>query len=140
LNVIGLDRPEKLVSDFWNTINNRNKVNINILKNDDVQIVDANGSRIITIVVPRAERTERPIYIDNHHDNCFRRNSEGDYRCSKEEFLSMLRDNTVKTQDMLTGTIFSTTVSSLILTFVGRTGFIHQPVNGAGMYVTFTSK
>jgi predicted HTH transcriptional regulator len=53
------------------------------------------------IVVPRAERAERPIYIDNHHDNCFRRNGEGDYRCSKEEFLSMLRDNAVKTQDML---------------------------------------
>ncbi|MDR2713246.1 MAG: hypothetical protein LBB91_09075 [Clostridiales bacterium] len=38
---------------------------------------------------------------NNHHDNTFRRDGEGDYRCSKEEILSMLRDNAIKTQDML---------------------------------------
>ena len=101
LNVVGLPNPEKIVADFWNSINNRNKVNINILTNDNVQITAVNGKKIVMITVPRAARTERPIYIDNHPDNTFRRNGEGDYRCSKEEVLAMLRDNAVKTQDML---------------------------------------
>lgn len=101
LNVVGLENPEKLVADFWNNINNHNKVNINILKNDDVQIADVSEKKIIVIHVPCAARMERPIYIDNHPDNAYRRNGEGDYRCSREEILAMLRDNAVKTQDML---------------------------------------
>jgi len=101
LNIAGLVNPEKMVADFWNTINNRGKVNINILSNDDVKIIDISGKKIIMITVPRAARMESPIYLNNHPDNTYRRSGEGDYRCSKEEFLSMLRDNAVKTQDML---------------------------------------
>jgi predicted HTH transcriptional regulator len=101
LGIIGLRDSEKMVTDFWNTINNRSKVNINILSSNDVKVFDVDGNRIIAITVPRASRAERPVYINNHFDNTFRRNGEGDYRCSKEEVLSMLRDNAVKTQDML---------------------------------------
>ncbi|MDR2713249.1 MAG: putative DNA binding domain-containing protein [Clostridiales bacterium] len=101
LKIAGLADPEKLVSDFWNTVNNRSKVNINILRDADVQITDLKGKKIIIITIPRATRTERPVFLNNHHDNTFRRDGEGDYRCSKEEILSMLRDNAIKTQDML---------------------------------------
>ncbi len=31
----------------------------------------------------------------------YRRNGEGDYRCTKEEYQAMVRDASVKTQDML---------------------------------------
>jgi predicted HTH transcriptional regulator len=96
-----LSNPEKLITDFWNIIHNRNKVNVNILTNDNVEIVDVKGKKIIKITVPRASRTIRPIYLDNHPDNTYRRSGEGDYRCSKEEYVAMLRDNDVKTQDML---------------------------------------
>ena len=31
----------------------------------------------------------------------YRRNGEGDYKCTKEEYLAMVRDASIKTQDML---------------------------------------
>jgi predicted HTH transcriptional regulator len=100
-NIVGLDNPEKLVADFWNVVHSRNKVNVNLLSNNDVEIIDIDGKQIIKIEIPRASRTKRPIYLDNHPENTYRRNGEGDYRCSKEEYIAMLRDNDFKTQDML---------------------------------------
>jgi len=100
-NILGLINPERLISDFWNTVNNSQKVSINILKDKNVQIVEHNGKQIISIEVPRAERTDKPIYLNNDIWNAYRRNGEGDYHCSKANIQAMLRDNAVTTQDML---------------------------------------
>ncbi|MCL2080289.1 MAG: putative DNA binding domain-containing protein [Oscillospiraceae bacterium] len=102
LNVIKLENPEKLISDFWNTINNPKKVNLNLLNDNRVNIIEVEGKRIITIEVPRAERTDKPIFIgENPFMGTFRRNGEGDYHCREEEINAMYRDKSVKTQDML---------------------------------------
>ena len=98
---ISLPDPEKLVIDFWNTINNTQKVNCNILLDKNVQIQEVDGNRIIVIEVPRASRNDKPIYINNDIFKSFRRNNEGDYRCSKESVQAMLRDASKETQDML---------------------------------------
>jgi predicted HTH transcriptional regulator len=100
LNVRGLGNPEKFVNDFWNTVNS-DKVNINILKDRNVQIVKYKGKDIIAIDIPRAERMDRPIYLNNDPWNAYRRNGEGDYRCSKENVQLMLRDGATDTQDMI---------------------------------------
>ena len=101
LKVTGLDKPEKLVTDFWNNINNPQKVNINLLNDKKVNIIEIDGERIIAIEVPRAERVDKPIYINqNPERGTYRRNNEGDYHCTKEEVSAMYRDNSIKTQDM----------------------------------------
>ena len=102
LAVIGLDNPEKLLFDFWNTINNSQKVNINLLNDNKVKIIEYEGKNIISIEVPRAERIDKPVYIgDNPLKGTYRRNGEGDYHCSEEEINAMYRDKAVKTQDMI---------------------------------------
>lgn len=75
---------EKLIKQFWDTINNRKKVSANILKDDDVEIYDVNGDLIIVIHVPMAKREEKPVYVNNDlFGATFRRNHEGDYRCTR---------------------------------------------------------
>ncbi len=102
LKAIGVSNPEKLIMDFWNTVNNQAKVSINLLTDDDVRIVVVDGKRIVAISVPRAQRIEKPVYINNNDlTGTYRRNGEGDYHCSKEEVQAMLRDAAVKSQDML---------------------------------------
>lgn len=102
LNVVGLSDPEKLVGDFWNTVNNPQKVSINLLNDKKVQIIAVGGKNIIAIEVPRAERTDKPIFIgENPFKGSYRRNGDGDYRCGEEELNAMYRDKAVKTQDML---------------------------------------
>ena len=102
LSVIELSNPEKLVSDFWNTLNNREKISVSILLDKHVRIEAVNDKKIIIIEVPRADRGLRPVFINkNPYSGTFRRNGEGDYRCSQETVKAMIRDNGEKTQDML---------------------------------------
>lgn len=99
--VVGLPDPNKLIKEFWDTVNNNQKVSINLLSGKDVYPLDINGEHIVVINVPRADRSYRPVYINGNPLNTFRRNGEGDYRCTKEEYQAMVRDASVKTQDML---------------------------------------
>lgn len=92
---------EKLIKQFWDTINNRKKVSANILKDDDVEIYDVNGDLIIVIHVPMAKREEKPVYVNNDlFGATFRRNHEGDYRCTRLQVKTMLRDQAENTMDM----------------------------------------
>mgnify|MGYP003293402629 CR=1 FL=1 len=101
LHPVNLPDPEKMIKEFWSIINNPLKVNTNILSEKDVYTLEVNGNHIIVINVPRAQRVDKPIYIDNNPlTGTYRRNGEGDYRCSVDEVLAMQRDAQIKTQDM----------------------------------------
>lgn len=77
---------------FWDTINS-DKVSRNILFDDDVECIDYEGKTLITIHVPMANYTMRPVYINkNLLSGSFKRNYEGDYHCTDEEVRAMLRD------------------------------------------------
>jgi len=80
LSVAGLNNPEKWVSDFWNTINNSKKVNINILLDKHVHIETVDAKSIVVIEVPRAERHFKPVFLDEKpYSETYRRDGEGDY-------------------------------------------------------------
>ncbi|MCL1873786.1 MAG: putative DNA binding domain-containing protein [Clostridiales bacterium] len=97
---IALPDPEKLVKDFWDTVNNRQKVSANILTNKHVQIVEAGGHRIVAIDVPRANRMDKPVYIGSDpFAGSYRRDGEGDYHCTKDEVRNMMRDQSNTPQD-----------------------------------------
>jgi len=99
LNIIGVKNPDKLVTDFWNTINNPQKVSVNFITDSHVRIVEIEGKKIIEIEIPRAERVLRPIYLDNNYNNVYRRNHEGDYRCNAVISKAMFRDAAPEAQD-----------------------------------------
>ena len=98
----GIQNPKQMLSDIWNTLNNRQKININILLEHHVYSVDHDGMHFIVIEVPRADRRDKPVYVgQDMFKGTFRRNHEGDYHCSVEEVKSMLRDQTDTSQDAL---------------------------------------
>ena len=99
----GLDAADKgkIIKQFWDAINNHKKVNINILKDDDVETYDVNGDLIIVIYVQMAKREQKPVYInDDLFGATFRRNHEGDYRCTRLQVKTLLRDQAENTMDM----------------------------------------
>ena len=101
LHTVDLPDPDKLVKEFWDLVNNPNKASVNILSSRDVTIETVNGDHIIIINVPRADRTYKPVYVEGNPLNSYRRNGEGDYKCTSEELHAMYRDASIKTQDML---------------------------------------
>ena len=98
-----MQNESKLCKDFWDTINNPKKVNLNLLTDDDIETYTIGERKdvIMVIYVPMAKREQKPIYINNDIFNgTFRRNYEGDYHCTRLQVKAMLRDQTERTMDM----------------------------------------
>ena len=97
----GLKDADKLLKSFWDTINNRQKVSINLLRDSDVKVCHIGEDVVLVIYVPMAKREQKPVYInDDLFGSTFRRNHEGDYHCTKLQVKAMLRDQTENTCDM----------------------------------------
>lgn len=113
--VLGIDEPQKnvyksakltetevleLQKCFWNTINNTQKVSLNILVDKDVYVDEYDGYPILVIMVRRANRFEKPVYINNNvYNGTYRRNYEGDYHCTKTEIDLMIKDSNSQSND-----------------------------------------
>lgn len=96
LEVHGVEDAEKLVGDFWNTINNPSKVCRNLLSNADVIVLplEETPRSVIVITVPRASRQERPVFLGpDPFKGTYRRNFEGDYLCREYEVRRMFADH-----------------------------------------------
>ena len=90
--ITGVSNPEKIKKEFFDTLNS-NKVNRNILTDEDVEIIPYNGLYLLCISVPQADYRQRPIYINgNMMNGSFKRNYEGDYHCTEDDVKAMIRD------------------------------------------------
>lgn len=90
----GIKNFDAQVKTFWDTINS-DKVNKNILRDEDVQIfrIPSTILAVVSIHVPRADYNNRPVFINgNPYKGTFKRNHEGDYHASEDEVNAMLRD------------------------------------------------
>ena len=99
-SIVGVPKAASLIKRFWDGVNNREKVSVNILFDRHVYSVKCRGRDVVVIEVPRADRRERPVYVGRDVFNgAYRRNGEGDYKCSREAVLAMLRDASDVTAD-----------------------------------------
>ena len=93
--ITGVSDPDKIETDFFNILNNRQKVSRNVLFDSDFRPVEVEGKVVIYISVPEADYHKKPIYInDDIVDGSYKRSHEGDRRLSREELAMMLRDST----------------------------------------------
>jgi ATP-dependent DNA helicase RecG len=92
-SVSGVSDTTEIKKNFWNTINNREKVSVNILNSNDIQEVHHLKGTLLAIRVPRAILYQRPVFIgQNPLTGTYRRNLEGDYHCTAQEVSRMLAD------------------------------------------------
>ncbi len=96
-----LSNPDKLIKEFWDGLNNKTTVSLNILSNKAVSKLEVDGKTIIAISIPMADRLDKPVYVGtNPYTGTYRRKGESDYKCSIDEIKAMMRDASPKTQDM----------------------------------------
>lgn len=89
----GLADVQKLQHEFWTTLNNSQKISHSILQEHHVSVEVYQGDAILVIEVPRAMRSERPVYIGvDPFKGTYRRNHEGDFRCNEAEVQQMFAD------------------------------------------------
>ncbi len=96
----GLRNLSKLKKDFWDTVHNKKKVSLCIVSENDIEEYTVGDDVILVIKVPRATRFQKPIYINNDvFGSTFRRDHEGDYRCTEAEVKAMIRDASEESTD-----------------------------------------
>lgn len=99
-HAIDLKSPEAMVEKLWRQLNDPRRVNVNILTKKNISIRRYEGKRIVVVEVPRANRLDKPVYIENDvWHGTYRRGGEGDYRCTPEEIRRMQEDAAAKGQD-----------------------------------------
>ena len=99
--VSGVRNAESIRDDLWSTLNNPEKISVNILTDGDMTVRDAGGKDIIVIEVPAADRTLRPVYVGNVNGGTYKRNGTGDYHCNAEDIAAMYRDASPQSRDSL---------------------------------------
>ena len=93
LSGLSLEAVEKLKTIFWSSVRNRETISHCLQTNDDVQIVEVQGSFVLTIRVPQALRDQRPVYYKRVADEgTYRRNDSGDFLCTAAEVRRMMAD------------------------------------------------
>ncbi len=98
-SVVGVDDARKILTDFWNTVHG-DKVSAVVVYEHDVRIETVGRKKIVVVEVPRADRADKPVYVgEDVYKGTFRRNGEGDYRCSREDVTAMIRDSCAETAD-----------------------------------------
>lgn len=84
----------KVITDFFNIVNNRQKVSRSVLVDSDVRPVEIDGVSVVYIKVPEADYRQKPIYINNDlQSGTFKRLHEGDRHVSQEELAMLIRDS-----------------------------------------------
>lgn len=96
----GIRKPDVLIKTFWDSHNNPQKLSPPICSESDVRVLSIGGRKLVIIHVPRAVRQQRPVFINgNPLAGTYKRNYEGDYRCTEAEVRQMLRDASDVPQD-----------------------------------------
>ena len=78
---------------FWDCAHNKQKVSATMLTDHDVSVEDVEGNRMLVFRIPKAAYDLKPVYLNgNPFGNTYRRNHEGDYRCTDTEVRLMVAD------------------------------------------------
>ena len=96
----GIGDTPRFLKSLWSLLNDRTRVSACIVRNEDVSVIQVEGRDVVRVSVPRATRNERPVFVgQNPLTGTFKRNYEGDFRCTPEAVRRMMADAQEDTRD-----------------------------------------
>ena len=98
--VVGLKDSSKIKKALWDGLNDKGQVSINLLAESAVEDVQIGSKTVLRITVPRARRSQRPVYCGrNPLSGTYQRRYEGDYLCDEESVRRMLAEQVEDERD-----------------------------------------
>lgn len=99
--VAGIENPDKLRTELFNHLNNRQKVSVNLLRDEDVRAWPVEGKTLLVVEIPRARRQQRPVYLRGNPlgGHTYRRLHEGDRPLPDEDVKRMLAEQVEDSRD-----------------------------------------
>lgn len=96
----GIEKIDKVTKELFDTANNPGKVSVNLLANASVQTVEMEGKTILRVMIPRASRQQRPVYLNgNPLGNTYVRLHEGDATLANDDVKRMLAEQREDSRD-----------------------------------------
>ncbi|WP_240474001.1 helix-turn-helix domain-containing protein [Salinivibrio socompensis] len=97
---VGVVEPEKVKTDLFNQLNDRDKVSNNVISDQDAQHVILQGKPVLAIHIPPASRKQKPVHLKKTpFGNTYLRMHEGDRRCDDETVKRMLAEQLHDSRD-----------------------------------------
>ncbi|MFA7556575.1 MAG: RNA-binding domain-containing protein [Hydrogenophaga sp.] len=98
---VGVENAEKVRTELFNNLNNRQKVSINLLTDAHVREWAVDGKTLLSVEIPRARRQQRPVYLTTNPlgGNTYRRLNEGDRPLADEDVKRMLAEQVEDSRD-----------------------------------------
>jgi predicted HTH transcriptional regulator len=99
--LVGIENLDKVRTELFNNLNNRQKVSLNLLDDSRVREWTMAGKTLLLVEIPRARRQQRPVYLTRNpfEGNTYRRLHEGDRPLPDEEVKRMLAEQVEDSRD-----------------------------------------
>lgn len=96
----GIADTPKVLKEFWDTLNNPQKISTCIIRDRWVKVLEIEGKSLIHIHVPPANRKQKPVYIKgNPMIGTYRRFNIGDMQVSEEMVRRMMAEQVEESRD-----------------------------------------
>ncbi|WP_228062391.1 MULTISPECIES: helix-turn-helix domain-containing protein [unclassified Streptococcus] len=93
LEIKGVNNPQKIQSELFTNLNNTQKVNRNLISDQNVSLKDFQDKKIIEVTIPEATISQKPIYLNQNPKQTWIREFETDRKATEEELKAMLRNS-----------------------------------------------
>jgi predicted HTH transcriptional regulator len=85
LELIGIPEIDRVETDLWNQLQNRQKGSANLLTREGVQRIEVDGKALLLLQIPKALRNKRPVHINGSLESgTFLRVHEGDRKADPD--------------------------------------------------------
>lgn len=87
----GVEHPEEMVQKILNLNNDPNKISAPVIESKNVKVITIDNLKTIDIYVPKANFSDRPVYIKGDVKNTYWRDGEGDRRASESDLKAIIQ-------------------------------------------------
>ena len=95
------DDIKDLKTQLFNLCNNKEKISVNLLTDEDVEEIMVDDSYALVVRINKCPMELKPVYVNsNLYQGTYRRSADGDYHCTVEEVNAMIRDASRKPLDL----------------------------------------
>lgn len=96
----GVEDTDKVLDELWTGLNNLQKVSCNVIRENLVKVLEIEGTKLIQIHVPPANRKQKPVYLNNNPlTGTYKRFHSGDMCQSDEVVRRMLAEQLEESRD-----------------------------------------
>ena len=90
IEVVGVDRVDKVQNEFLSTIRSGQKLNRAI--EADANVIEVDGKTLLAFFIPESSRSQKPVYLNGNPRRSFVRRGGCNERCRGSELERFLRD------------------------------------------------